>query len=177
MMALALLLLLMANHLVLIDETVSLAAGEVKGLSLALNQSPAVLDVRYETLGDDAEVTVGLIGPGDGVASPRGTPGRYLRLTAPAAAGAFRFPAAELGEYQIVLDNRGEGAGPVDIRLTVTLGFGETGTLRPGLISTQRRTVVMTLSTLFFLAVVFYSGTRLVRAFKRRMPSEPPPLY
>ena len=177
MTVLALLLALSASQLALIDETVSLAAGEVRGLNVVLNQRRAVLDVSYETLGSDSAIGVGLIGPADGVGAPRGVPHQYLRMIAPDTTGGFRFPAAELGEYQLILDNRGEESVAVEVRLRVTLAFGETGTLRPGIVPLRRRTAVVALSTLFFLTVVLFSGRRLMQAFRRRTPSAPPPLF
>lgn len=179
MILLILLLVASVSDITVIEETVAVPAGAVKGLNLVLQQARqrrAVIDVAYQVLAPGGPVTVGLIGPGDAASGASGQPHQYLRMIPDQDAGAFRFPAANAGVYQVILDNRGNAAG-VKVGLTVKLRFGEAGTAAPGTLSWPRKMTAIGLSALFFLAVCWWSGRKLISAVRRRPPDVPPPLF
>jgi len=177
MIFLALLLAASVSHLTLTDETVTLGPNEVRGLDLTLQQREAVIVAGYEVLRGSDGISAFLIGPGDAGSSAPGQPNQYLRLAPDRKLGSFRFPAAVPGDYQIVLDNRGEDSVETEVRLSVSLVFGEAGTLRPGAASNARRSVVIGVSVFFFLLVGLYSSQRLFRAIRRRPRRAPLPPF
>jgi len=176
MILLLLVLAAAVSEITVIQETVEVPAGSVKGVNLVLRQRRAVIEVSYEVLTPGLPITVGLIGPGDAASGARGQPHQYLRMAPDQDAGMFRFPAAVPGVYQVILDNRGNARG-VEVKLAVKLHFGEPGTVAPGTLPWARKTTVIGLSTLFFFAVCWWSGRRLISAVRRRPPDAPPPLF
>ncbi len=151
-------------RLSLIDEVVSVPAGQVEALSVALRQKPAVIEAHFSVTGGRDEITVGLVGP-----SSDGGHYRFLREARSVAHGVIRYPATEFGEYQVLVDNRGQKEHPVAVQLSIDLIFNEPGTLRPALVSPARRRVVVGSSLAFFLLICLWSGRRVVLSFRRRV--------
>jgi hypothetical protein len=174
MVLLALLLVASASRITVVDEVFSLAPGEVKTVNLSLHQHPAVVDAAFKVTSGDSVVSLGLRGPdgSDGAASRR-----FLRVMHEQSAGALRYPARTLGDYQVLVENPRNHKRPATVALQVSLAFGEAGTLRPEMLSPQRRRAVVGLSLLFFAVVAWWSGRRLLAAIEKRKRDAQFPLF
>ena len=102
---------------------------------------------------------------------------QFLRVVYDRHDGAFRFPARRLGNYEILLDNRSNKDKEAVVSLKVMLGFNEPGTLRPETLSPERQLAIISLSLLFFAAVVLWSGRKLLAATVARKRDEQLPLF
>jgi hypothetical protein len=164
-----------ADRLELVNDTFRVETKGRQIVHLSLQQDGAVIEVSYRMLSGEPHITVVLSGP-----QPRSSntdrPNTYLRYAPGVREGHFRYPAATKGEYQIALYGRNleEDA---EVALEVVLDFEEVGLLRPGLLSRGRRYSVIALSLLFFFAVSFWSGGKLLLALRRRSPSSPRPRF
>lgn len=156
-----------SGNLVLLDELVSLAPGEVKAVNLGLNQKPAVVDASFEVIrGEDLTIWL----------RPERSP-RILRALSERRSGNLRHAVREPGEYQLVLDNRGEHRGNVRVRLRVELAFDVAGVEEPIALTAQKRALVVGASLLFLGLLSVWFGSRLRPAIERRRRGEPPRLY
>lgn len=168
----ALLLTAAASRVTVVDEVVRVPPGDVTLVNLSLRQRPAVVELSFEVVEGPSDIGVALMGPGDG-----SQPHQFLRVLSGRKSGAFRYPARTLGEYQVMVDNRRHDSAAVAVKLRVTLAFDEVGITRPGTLSPWRRAAVVGLSLLFFAAVVFWSGRRLLEAIEKRKRDERPPPF
>lgn len=171
MIFLALLLASFSDRLLMVDDVVHVKPGQYTTVSVALQQRPAVVDLSFQTQPASPSLSVALMGPPDGRVS-NGERRQFLRVVYDQRDGSFRFPARLLGNYEILLDNRGNKDKEAVVSLKVSLGFNEPGTIRPETISSERRMGVISLSLLFFAAVVFWSGRKLMAAIETRKRDE-----
>lgn len=176
MIFLAFILALFSDRLVMVEETVRLRAGEYTIFKVGLQQRPAVVELSYTTKAASPPVSVALLGPPDGRVST-GERRQFLRVVRDEPEGDFRFPARRLGNYEILLDNRGNKDKEAVVFLKVTLGFDEPGTLRPEGLSPEKRLLVVSLSLLFLAVVVLWSGRRILAAIASRKRDEQLPLF
>ena len=70
-----------------------------------------------------------------------------------------------MGEYSVIVDNI-EGRTPVEVQLRVSLRFSGNNAKQVGQLSTGRRAAVIGISLALFLAVVGYSGRKLLAAWR-----------
>lgn len=171
------LLLAAATSLPVVDEVVHVPPGNVQAVNLTLQKEEAVIEVSFAVVAGASEINVALVGPGDGIFSRKGAPHQYLRLLPGQQDGTFRFPATVHGDYQVILDNRGQDRREVAVKLHVALTFGEAAALRPRTLSRERKLAVVCLSLLFFGGVALYSGRRLVSAMRKRTRDEQTRLF
>ncbi len=156
------------QRVVLVDETVRVPPRSAKGVTAVLQQERAVIEVSCRLVEGDEVLVVVLPPPGAGArrvvymdpSKPRDHPYRYL--------------AAAPGEYQIVVDNKGDS--PAQAVLKVTLAFGVPGAAEPLTLPPRRRSVVLGLSLLFLAAVGWVSARRILPLFRRPPPPGLPPL-
>ena len=177
MILFALLVVAAASQVTVVDEVLRLPPGGVKLVNLSLRQRPAVVEVSFEVMEGPSGVTVALMGRGDGERSRRGQPHQYLRLLPDVKSGAFRYPARTPGEYQVLIDNRGNERSAAAVKLRVTLAFAEAGTAQPATLPPKHRAAVIVLSLLWFAAVVLWSGKKLLAATEKRKRDEQLPLF
>jgi len=156
------------SNLVAIDERVSLGPGEVRAFNLSLRQHPAVVEASFEVV-RGGEITVMLMGRGRGR--------RFYRAVSDRSAGSFRQAVPELGDYQVVLDNRGSQSRRVTAQLRVTLDFDAPGLTEPETLGPVKRAMVVGASLLFLGLAVLWGGRRLWPAIERRRRDERLPLY
>ena len=165
----ALLLLATTGQLVLTDELVSLAPGEVKAINLGLRQRPAVVEASFEVIRGD-ELSLSLLG------DPSRRP-RFLRMISDRYSGSFRHAVREPGDYQVVLDNRGSDRGHVRTRLRVVLTFDAPGLASPVTLAPAKRTFIVGASLFFLGAMAIWLGSRLRPAIEKRRHDRQPPLF
>jgi hypothetical protein len=174
-MILALLLALAAapDRLVLMDETVQVPAARWRAFDLELRQRPARIDCNFAVAGGGSGVRVALLRRDDLDRLRDGVRHRELAATEYERAASLRYQASA-GAYSLVVDNRLEGRAPAAVHVRVVLTFIDGATeaieLPPG-----RKAVVILLSILFFAAVAFFAGRRLLPALLSRGPRNPPP--
>jgi len=156
------------SEVVVIDEAVSLGPGEVRAFRIALNRNPAVVDASFEVI-RGGEVTIMLVRRGGGQ--------RFARVVSERAHGEIRQAISELGDYQVVLDNRRSQDRRVTAQLRVVLDFDESGLVEPMTVSPARRLTVVGGSLLFLGFVAYWSGRRLWPSIKRRRHERQLPLY
>jgi hypothetical protein len=171
MILLALLLAISSDRLLMVDETLRVRPGAYTTLGLSLQQRPAVVDLSFRTETASPGLSVALLGPAESRVA-NGPRRQFLRAVYDQRDGAFRFPARRLGDYEILLDNRANKEQEAVVILKVTLGFNEPGTLRPEMLSPERRLAVVSLSLLFFATVVLWSGRKLLAAMEKRRRDE-----
>ncbi len=164
------------DTLVVVEDTIPLAKGQVRAVNLTLKQEQAVIEVDYRVLRGGPEVDVALVGPGMRNSNQQGQDSAYLRLIPGQAAGRFRFPAAVAGDYQVGFDGRRMDTD-AELALAVRLRFAEEGLFRPSLLSRGRRHTIVGCSLLFFLAVAYWSGRRILESVRLRPPSSPQPPF
>jgi hypothetical protein len=177
-MHLLLLLLLAApspDRLELVNDTFKVEPKHQRVVHLSLEQREAVIEVSYRMLNGEPDLIVALIGPDPATPAAERRAG-YLRFAPGVREGKFRYPATTKGDYTVALYGR-DLKEEADVALEVVLDFEEEGLLRPGLLSSGRRYMVVALSLLFFFAVSFWSGGRLLSAVRRRPPSSLPPRF
>jgi hypothetical protein len=161
----------------LIDETVTVPAADWRGIGIPLRRQPARIECGFSVASGGSGVRVALLDRGQFERMNAGQGHRELAATAYRRSGGFAY-GAHPGDYVLVVDNRMEGRGPAEVRLEVTLIFDDARPV-PRTLSPERRAAVVALSVLFFAAVAWIAGRRLLRAFAAppRGPSPPlPPL-
>ncbi|MCW5983223.1 MAG: hypothetical protein KIT09_34350 [Bryobacteraceae bacterium] len=176
MILLALVLATASGRLLIVDETVRVAPGEYVTVSLGLQQRAAVVDLSFRTETPSPGISVALLGPTESRARD-GVRREFLRVVYDQRDGAFRFPARRLGDYEILVDNRGNKEKEAVVALRVALGFNDAGIMRPETLSPERRVAVVALSLLFLTVVALWSGRKLLDAIARRKLDEQLPLF
>ena len=168
-MTLALFLLAAApQRLLIVDETVQVPASQVRAVSLNVAAREASLDCEFAVSGPGSGVRVALMSWEQAERFRRGLSHHTVKALPYATSGTFRAGVAGSGRYQMVLDNRMEGRGPVDVRLKVWLTFGPVPALE---LSSRERAVIVAISLSFFFGVVWFAGRRLWDATRdRRIP-------
>jgi hypothetical protein len=167
MISIACLMLLAASTSVeLADETYRIPPHYWRYMELGLRQRPALVNARFEVDEGPSRVRLALMTRDELERMRNGQPRSPLVVSPAGAAGRVIYEVAEAGDYVLVVENRAAEASVVHLR--VMLDFAGTSTMHVTQISPLRRTVVVGLSLAFFLAIVSYSGRRLLRSFHRR---------
>jgi len=157
---LALLLLLAASRVELVNETYQIPASGWYYEDLGLKQRPAVVSAQYEAAGDGASVRMALLAADELDRLRSGQRHGALAATAPGARGALRYDVRWRGDYVLVIEN--QAPAPATVRLRIALDFPEATELSP-----QRQVTVVAISFLAFFAIVSFSARRLLRAVRR----------
>jgi len=163
-------LLLLATapvRVTLMDEVVELPRGEWRTLPIMLHQQPGTLDCGYRVIRGKPGIRLALLPKEDANALRQGLPHAEMAATPPGDRGQLRVPIRELGEYELVVDNR-EGESDAELQLTVSLIFGDRAALDVRYASPRRRIVVAVASLSLFAAVAAYAGVKLRKAMDTR---------
>jgi hypothetical protein len=162
----ALLLLLTAARVDVLDGTVQIPPGQWQYEDLNLRQHPVLVGAEFEMLSSGEPVRLLLVRRQD-VERLRGErPHGILAATAFEPRGRLLFVVHAPGDYAVVLDNRRGAARPAQAHLRVWLDFSA----RPGdpvtTLGPRRRMAVILLSFAFFFAVTGYSARRIMDSIK-----------
>lgn len=158
----ALLLLLATGPQVLLDEVFNIPAAEWRYVPVVLNQLPVTLECQFRVVSGSAHVRAALANR-EGLERLRlSRSPEFLAATAFRAQGNFRYPVREPDEYAVILENSREGGAPAVVELRVSLDFSARGQPQVRYLSPQRRLVVILVSLAVFLAIVTYSGWKLL---------------
>jgi hypothetical protein len=145
----------------LIDERVSVPAGDWRYAQIALQQRTALISAEYaaETGGQRLRLAIvpreDLEGTWKELAAT--FPGVYGRLT-------YRVPVR--GVYAVLIDNR-DGDRPTTVHLQVFLDFAALPGPEVTRLSRRRQFTVIAISFIVFFAIVSYSARRLLRGIRR----------
>ena len=161
---LALILLLAAARVELVDEVYQIPASEWRYVDLGLKQRPAVVSAHFDTQGDAARVRLTLLRAEDLDKIRGGLPHGSIDSTSAGPRGALSYDVPSPGDYVLVIDN--DAPSPVAVRLNVWLDFARHGPPMTQL-SPQRQLTVVLISFAVFFAIVSFSARRLLRAVRR----------
>jgi hypothetical protein len=163
MSAAALLLLLASGSQVLLDEVFQVPAGEWRYVPVILKQPPVTVDCDFNVISGSGMVRLVLVNR-DGLDTLRGGDREPLGSGAFARQGKFSRRVSLPDDYAVVLENGGRGEAQV--RLRVSLDFSARGRPQAQVLSPERRFAVIAISATVFLAIVFYSGRKLLGAIR-----------
>jgi hypothetical protein len=165
MIALAWMLWLAANTTVpLVDEVYQIPANEWRYVELGLKQNPALVQASFQVESGSRQVRLALMLRQDLDRLKEGLPQSVIEVTAPSAAGTLRPRVRGPGDFVIVVDNRGESAAAV--RLKIQLDFHVNGP-EVGRASPRRQLAVLLISFAVFFGIVGWSARRLLREIRR----------
>ena len=162
---LALILLLAASRVELVDEVFQIPASEWRYVDLGLKQRPAVVAAHFDTDGDSARVRLTLLRAEDLLKLRGGLQHGSIDSTGTGPRGALSYDVPTPGDYALVIDN--EAAAPVSVRLNVWLDFAHHGPVITQL-SPRRQLTIVLLSFAAFFTIVSFSARRLLRAVRRQ---------
>jgi len=168
MISFALILLAAAStHLELVNEVMSVPAGEWRSIALGLKQRPAMVAADFEVESGPAQVRLVLMRRGDLERLRGEAPAAMMAATAPASSGRLRYRVRVPGDYVLVIENRGADARPAEARLRVALDFQMQSGPEVTRLSPGRQFAVIVISFAVFFGIVSYSARRLLRGIRR----------
>jgi hypothetical protein len=155
----ALLLLFAPASQVLVDEVFEIPASQWRFAPVTPAHTPARLECDFRVVSGNAPVRVVLM---DGEEFRRLKAGdrELLDPAEPALRGTLARLVSASEEYDVVVDN-GQAGGPIRVKLRVT-----EYRLLVNQLSPERRFAVIVISVSVFLAIVIFSGRRLLRAVR-----------
>jgi hypothetical protein len=162
---LALILLLAASRVELVDEVFQIPATEWRYVDLGLKQRPAVVSAHFDTEGNDARVRLTLLRAEDLERYRGGLPYGSIESTPAGPRGALSYDVPTSGDYVLMIDN--DARVPVSVRLNVWLDFARHGPTMTQL-SPRRQMTVVLISFAVFFGIVSFSARRLLRAARRQ---------
>ncbi len=160
MILLAWLLLQAVTSVQLVDEVYGIPADDWRYVELGLNQKPALVIARFEVNPPAQKARLALVTGDELRRLQSGQAETALSSTPFLSQGTLVYNVPAAGEYVIVVDNRGQPAGQV--RLRVRLDFPAVAQLAP-----EKRLTVILISFAAFFAVVTWSARRLLRNVRR----------
>jgi hypothetical protein len=163
---LALILLLAASRVELVDEVYQIPAREWRYVDLGLKQRPALVSAHFDTEGDTARVRLTLLRAEDLEKFREGLPHGTIDATSAGPRGTLSYDVPSPGDYVLVIDN--DAASPAAVRLNVWLDFARHGPPMTQL-SPHRQLAVVLISFGVFFAIVSFSARRLLRAARRQV--------
>ncbi len=163
----ALLLLLAASSVELVDEVYQIPPGEWKYVEVNLRQRPARVTAGFVVDTAPGKVRLALMTRADLERLREDEPHGLLAVTEFGRSGGLDFRVREPGDYVLVVDNRSSKAQAAAVHLHIALDFARPS--RPGVtrLAPERQLTVILLSFAFFFGVVTYSTRKLLRAAKR----------
>jgi hypothetical protein len=163
MIAAALLLWFASGPQVLLDEVFQVPASEWRYVPVVLKQPPVTVDSDFRVISGNGAVRVTLVNQ-EGLDQLRQGDREPLRSVPFQQQGKSSRLVSVPDEYAVVLENH--GPGPATVRLRVSLDFSSSGLPQARTLSAERRFVVIVISSSVFLAIVLYSGRRLLRVMR-----------
>jgi hypothetical protein len=128
-------------------------------------RDPAVVECEFHVVSGAPFVRIALVDQQGLAQWKRGLRHDAMAATPLGASGQFLSPVRHMGEYSVIVDNI-EGRTPVEVQLRVSLRFSGNNAKQVGQLSTGRRAAVIGISLALFLAVVGYSGRKLLAAWR-----------
>jgi hypothetical protein len=170
MIPIALLFLLAAPRVQLVDDVFHVPADDWRYVDFSLKQRAALVSAECQSGSTATPVRIALLRREDLDRLREGSAHGILDVTRPGVRTRLNYMVGEPGDYAIVIDN--EGRTTAAVHLTISLDFGarppEVTQISPG-----RRVSVILISFAVFFAITGFSARRLLAAF--RMHSEPAP--
>jgi hypothetical protein len=161
---LALILLLAASRVQLVDEIYPLPANEWRYVDLGLKQRPALVSAHFDTPDSDARVRLTLLRSEDLDRFREGFPHGSVAGTEAAPRGSLSYEVPVPGDYALVIENDANRAASV--HLSVWLDFARHAPAITQL-SPRRQTTVVLISFAVFFAIVSFSARRLLKAVRK----------
>jgi hypothetical protein len=149
------------------SQVFTLRPGDYKWLPVMVRHPPTAIDCRFEVVSGGPTVHVELLSVQDFIRFARGHDYESLALTKPSGNGGFRRMIETPGQYRILIEND-KNAIPAAVSLTIRTEVDPSpATVSVGLSLRRKVGIIFTGLTLFF-ATVFWSGRRLLRAYRKR---------
>ena len=168
MIPIALLFLLAAPRVQLVDDVFHVPADDWRYVDFSLKQRAALVTAECVSGSAATPVRIALLRRQDLDRLREGSPHGILDVTRPGARTRLHYLVGQPGDYALVIDN--EGRTTASVHLAIWLDFGahppEVTQISPG-----RRASVILISFAVFLAITGFSARRLLAAF--RMQFEP----
>lgn len=160
MILLAWLLLQAVTSVQLVDEVYVIPADDWRYVELGLNQKPALVIARFDVSPPSQKARLALMVRDDLERLQSGQPHSDLAATPYLTQGSLVYNVPAAGDYVMVVDNRGQPAAQV--RLRVRLDFPAVTRL-----SRDKQLTVILISFATFFAIVTWSARRLLRNIRR----------
>jgi len=167
LLTLAILALAASTRVELVDEVYPIPADEWRYVPLELKQRPAQVEATYEVTGGAGQVRVALMRGADLDRLRQGLPHGVMALTEPGRTGALQCRVRPPGEYMLVVDNEMGRGKPASVHLRIWLDFSAGGAPGAAQLPSGRRRLVVVLSLAGFLAIVTWSGRKLLRGVRQ----------
>lgn len=162
-MSLALLALLLpaSTSLLLVDDTITVSAGDWRYVEVVLKQKPATVDCEFRLLSGGEGVRISLLDRQDLDSLRAGAAPRPLAASPAATAGRLHYAIPRRGDYVLVLENRTADREPAKVQLKVTLDFSGRPVAEARFLSPARRAAVIAISFAVFAAIAIWSARRM----------------
>ena len=140
---------------------------DYRWVPVVVRRTPTAIDCSFEVVNGGGTVHAELLTDRDFALFARHREYETMASTEPGRGGGFRHMIETPGRYRVLITNA-RGAPPVAVSLVVrTQVDPPAATLSVG-VSPQRKLVVILASLTLFLGTVFWSGRRLLHAFRNR---------
>jgi hypothetical protein len=163
-----LLLLLVSERVLLMDDVYAIPPGDWRYVEVGLKQRAATVQCDFEVQSGGSGVRVALVTRGELDRFRRGRSHDVLGTTNYERSGRLRVRVPGPGEYALVVDNRMEGRGRARVALRVFLDFAAQPPQQARTLPPARRWLVVSASVLFFLAITWWAGRKLLAAWRTR---------
>jgi hypothetical protein len=151
----------------LFDQTVSMPRSQWRAIRVSLTERPATLRCRFRVEEGSAGIRAIVMTVQDTERFRKGEPFRMLAATKTGSEGTLDFRIPRPGEYMLLIDNRSDGVGAVDLRLRAWLDFHE-GEQFARELSRQTRWLVSGLGLIWLGVAGGWPAWRIRRAWLRR---------
>ena len=145
---------------VLFDQKLEVPASRWKTIDVPVAAVDMILEASYSVPSNASRVALILLTREDALRFESGRSIRPLESTGWSYDGRLRHRFQNAGSYALVLDNRIEGRQATMVALKVEVTGAEDTTVRE--LSPQRRTVVITVSLLLFVAIVMFTARKFM---------------
>lgn len=140
--------------------------GDWRAFQILLRQHPAEVACRFEVVEGRSGVRVAILEAAEFRRLRAGQRARLVVSTVFQRSGSFRYRLSVPGDYVLLVDNRRQMQASATVRLRVVLEVSPVRAVRTLPPERRRRIVVASLAG--FLAVVLWSGRRLLRAMRQQ---------
>jgi hypothetical protein len=154
-------MMLLALAVVLFNGPVVVPKSHWTSIPFTVAEHGSRLDVSYEVITGGATLQAVLMSRGEAGRFERGFGYRDLHSTGAGRQERFHEYISDAGQYVLLLDNRVEGRFDVTVNVTMQLQTPSSITVRT--VSPERRRLIVTLSLLFFGAVLVVSARQFLK--------------
>jgi hypothetical protein len=178
LLILALFALQVGEPLLVTDEIVTIPASQIRSVELALHQRPAVVECTFHVAGDHPGVRAILMSSTDADRFRHEKAHTVLAATGYQQEGDLKVAVSNLGDYEIVLDNRLEGRRTAQVRLKISLLFQPEPAVVVRYPDKSRQALAIGGSFLLFAGIAAFAGRKIHAAINRQRIQPPqPPLF